>query len=84
MIELAGLIAFGTGCAICARLGFMRGRVIGERTNHQLNRQLLDEAEQVLAISRQAERALDQYHEIFDQIRPILEEHTWHKTEARK
>lgn len=84
MIELAGLLAFGTGCAICARLGFMRGRVVGERVNADLNQRVLYEAEQVMAVSEQAHKALEQYQALFDQARPILEEHTWHKTTRGK
>ena len=84
MIELVGIVAFGSGCAICARLGYMRGRVVGERVNADLNERVLKEANEVLAISRQAEKALDQYHELFDRVKPILEEHTWHKSRAEK
>ena len=84
MIEVVGIVAFGSGCAICARLGYMRGRVVGERANTELNHRVLYEAEQVMAISRQAEKALDEYHQLFDRVRPILEEHTWHKSKAKK
>ena len=84
MIELVGIVAFGGGCAVCARLGYMRGRVVAERVNAELNHRVLKEAEEVLAVSRQAEKALDQYHELFDRVKPILEEHTWHKSRAKK
>ena len=84
MIELAGLLAFGGGCAAAARLGYLRGRVVGERVNNELNRRVLDEAERVMAVSRQAERALNEYHQLFDAVKPILEEHTWHKSRAEK
>ena len=84
MIELAGLLAFGTGCAICARLGFMRGRVVGEKVASELQHRVLHEAEQVMAVSEQAHKALEQYQALFDQARPILEEHTWHKTTRGK
>jgi len=83
VIEVAGLIALGGGCAVAARLGYMRGRVVGERVNNELNRRVLHEAEQVMAISKQAEKALDQYHQLFDAVKPILEEHTWHKGKVK-
>lgn len=83
MIELAGLLAFGGGCAAAARLGYLRGRVVGERVNNDLNRRVLDEAERVMALSRQAEKALDEYHRLFDAVKPILEEHTWHKGKVK-
>jgi hypothetical protein len=80
VIEVAGLIVFGSGCAICARLGFMRGRVVGERAAHQMSHAVLKEAEEVMKVSKQAQVALTQYQKLFDYARPILEEHTWHKT----
>ena len=84
MIELVAIVALGSGCAICARLGYMRGRVVGERINAEINQRVLDEANAVLALSRQAEQAVDRYHELFDRVKPILEEHTWHKSRAEK
>ena len=84
MIEIAGLIAFGSGCAICARLGFMRGRVIGERVAIDLQRRVLAEAEEVMRVSEEAHRVLGHYQDLFEKARPILEEHTWHKTRAKK
>lgn len=84
MIEIAGLIAFGSGCAICARIGFMRGRVIGERVAIDLQRRVLAEAEEVMRVSEEAHRVLGHYQDLFEKARPILEEHTWHKTRAKK
>ena len=81
MIELV-VIASGFGCAIGARLGYMRGRVVGEKTNDQMNRAVLKEAEEVLKVSEQAHHALTQYQKLFEHARPILEEHTWHKTKG--
>jgi hypothetical protein len=80
VIEVAGLIAFGSGCAICARLGFMRGRVVGEKASDDMNHAVLEEAEAVLKVAQQADHALAEYQKLFDYARPILEEHTWHKT----
>ena len=84
MIEIAGLIAFGSGCAICARLGFMRGRVVGERTSILMQHQVLAEAEEVMKVSQEAHRVLGHYQALFEKARPILEEHTWHKTRTKK
>lgn len=83
-MEVVALIVLATGCAICARLGYLRGRVVGERINADLHRRVLYEAEQVMATSQQAQKALDRYHELFDRVKPILEEHTWHKSRAKK
>ena len=81
MIELV-VVAFGSGCAICARLGYMRGRVVGEKTSHDLQQKVLAEAEEVMKVSEQAHQALTQYQKLFEYARPILEEHTWHKTKG--
>ena len=82
MIEVAGLIAFGSGCAICARLGYLRGRVVGEKASHDINHAVLKEAEEVMKVAQQADHALTQYQKLFEYARPILEEHTWHKTKG--
>ena len=84
MIEIAGLIAFGSGCAICARLGYMRGRVVGENIAIELQRGVLAEAEEVMRVSEEAHRVLGHYQDLFEKARPILEEHTWHKTRSEK
>lgn len=82
MIELV-IVAFGSGCAICARLGYMRGRVVGERVNDRLNHAVLKEAEEVMKVAKQADHALNQYQKLFEMARPILEEHTWHRTKGK-
>lgn len=84
MIEIAGLLAFATGCAVCARLGYMRGRVVGENIAIELQRGVLDEAEKVMRVSEEAHRLIGHYQDLFEKARPILEEHTWHKTRAKK
>jgi hypothetical protein len=78
VIEVIGLVAFGSGCAICARLGFMRGKVIGQRASLDMQRRVLHEAEEVMKVSQQAHKALEQYEALFAKAKPILEEHTWH------
>ena len=84
MIELAGLIAFATGCGVCARLGFMRGKVVGEKASNRMNHAVLKEAEEVLKVSEQAHQALEQYQVLFEKAKPILEEHTWHRTKGKR
>ena len=84
MIEAIGLLA----CAAIGGLCFSAGTLVGaRRQGHERCIHCADMKAEVLRcneVIKEAEKALDLYHELFEHAKPILQEHTWHSIKAKK
>ena len=84
MIEAIGLLA----CAAIGGLCFSAGTMIGaKRQGHERCIYCADTKAEILRCKElmdEASKAMDLYQELFEQARPILEEHTYHSLRVKK